>query len=145
MKHEGMLFGFQFSIQDTSDQGGRKHALCLDCGIGIKHFQKQDLLWTLLTEVVPLVLGVELHVHVCALELSPDMVALDKIARRHRAGVAKGEWVVLDDVVNRPPNVYNADSPLQELGGLVGEVKKDSLHDSPWALVCCLVSTRCQG
>jgi len=119
--------------------------LCSDCGIGIKHFQKQDLLWTLLAEVVPLMLGVEVHVHGCTLELSPDMIALDKIARRHRAGVAKGERIVLDDVVNGPPNVYDADSPLQELGGLVGEMEEDSLHDRSWTLVCCLISPRCQG
>lgn len=146
MKHEDMLFGFQLAFGTFRFIGGgrRKHAFCFDGGIGIKHFQKQDLLWTLLAEVVPLVIWVEMHVHVCALELSPDVVALDEIARRHRAGIAKGEGVVLDDVVNGPPNVYNTHSALQELGGLVGEMEQDSIDNCPWTLVCFLVSTRCQ-
>lgn len=72
--------------------------------VGIEHLDQQHLLWTLLAEVVPFVSFAVVRVKVGALEPSPDVVAFDEVLVENRRGVAACQRVILNGILDRPPD-----------------------------------------
>lgn len=109
--HEGVLSNWSARDHELGLEFAPRLTFSSDGAVRVKHFQQQNFIWLLIANVAPLVLIVVICIEVGALELAPDMIALHEICFGNRVWIAEGQWVVLDNVFEWPP-----DTKLQQLG-----------------------------
>src|SRR4051812_18883030 len=80
---------------------------CWDGWIRVKHLQEQSLLWLLPAEIVPLLSGAIVHVHIGTLVLPPNVVALNQVPITNGTWVAESQGVILDSVLDWSPDAVN--------------------------------------
>lgn len=107
------------------NKGSMGHTASPSIKLRIKALDKRDQVWSLGIAVIPLDVRIRSHVVRLALAVGIDKLNRHKVTIGYRVRIRDSQRV-LQDGLDRTPDVDDLVSALEELGRIVGEVIGDS-------------------
>lgn len=109
----------------------------------VEALDQDDLFWRLVTEVVPAVPRVVLDAECRALAVTVDVPGGDEVnVRFDRTPISNSERVMSDGVLDRPPDIDDTDTGLEETLGLIRKMVVHTLLSGDVRLVDMYTSLR---
>ena len=109
----------------------------------VEALDQDDLFWCLVTKVVPAVLRVVLDAERRALAVTVDVPSGDEVnIRFDRTPISDSERVMSDGVLDRPPDIDDTDTGLEETLGLIRKMVMHTLLSGDVCLIDMYTSLR---